>query len=67
MLKVRLNNKFYDAEVVEEAIRDFRGVCRGRIVNDKIEVELEQEEEISTLADEFCNYVLGLMKNKTIV
>ena len=66
-MKIKLNNKFYNKEAVEEALDDFKEVCQGRILNEKIEVELEPKEETENLQEEFCNYVLGLMKNNVMV
>lgn len=66
-MRLRLNKKFYNKGVVKEALEDFKNVCNGKVLNDKIEVELEPREEVRMLKEEFCNYVLGLMKNKTLV
>jgi hypothetical protein len=63
-MKIKLNNKFYNKAVVEEALNDFKDVCEGNILSDKIEVELEPKIKNEMLKNEFCNYVLGLMKNK---
>jgi len=63
-MKIKLNNKFYDKETVKEALKAFEDVCKGNIIDDAIEVELEADDK---LKDEFCNYVLGLMKNKNLV
>ena len=64
---IKLNNKFYSKDAVEEALKDFNDVCNGNILNDDIEVELNEKEDIENVGEEFCNYVLGLMKNKTLV
>lgn len=66
-MRIKLNKEFYDEESIGEALRDFDGVCEGRIIDDSIEVELEPKEEVEQLKEEFCNYVLGLMKNRTLV
>jgi hypothetical protein len=66
-IRIKLSNKFYRKEAVEEALRDFNEVCKGKIISNEIEVELEPEENIENLKEAFCNYVLGLMKNKTLV
>ncbi len=66
-MKIKLNNEFYNKGIVKEALKDFKGVCEGKILNNNIEVELKPKEEIKYLKEEFCNYVLGLMKNKSIV
>jgi len=60
---VRLNNKFYDLEVVREAVRDFRKICKARIISDEILIEITPKK----IEDEFCNYVLGLMKNRSVI
>ena len=65
-MRLKLNSKFYSKEAVEEALKDFKGVCEGKILNDDMEIELKPKEEIEKLKEEFCNYVLGLMKNKAL-
>tara|TARA_Y100000294_G_C8566529_1_gene341091 strand:- start:2868 stop:3077 length:210 start_codon:yes stop_codon:yes gene_type:complete len=65
-IKIKLSNKFYDKDAIKEALSDFAGVCQGRILNDSIEVELEPKEPVENLEGEFCNYVLGLTKDKLI-
>ena len=67
IMKIKLNNKFYNKEAVKEALIDFKDVCKGNILNDSMEIELEAKENVKQLHGEFCNYVLGLMKNKTLV
>lgn len=67
MERISLNNKFYDKNAVQEAITDFEEVCEGKIVDDSIEVELKPKEDVDNLKEEFCNYVLGLMKNRILV
>ena len=66
-MKIRLNRGFYNKDTIKEALNDFKNVCKGRILNNSIEIELESKEEVPHLEEEFCNYVLGLMKNKTLV
>lgn len=63
----KLNRKFYSIEAVKETLKDFRRVCKGRVLNDKIEIELCLREDTQQLKEEFCNYVLGMMKNKSLV
>ena len=64
---LRLNNKFYNEKAVKEALNDFKDICKGKILNNRMEIELEPKEEIKQLKEEFSNYVLGLMKNKGLV
>jgi len=66
-MKIILNKQFYSIEAIEETLNDFKDVCDGRILNDKIEVEIFPKEEVRQLKEEFCNYVLGLMKNKNLI
>jgi hypothetical protein len=62
---VKLSNKFYSKESIEEAINAFEDICSGEIINNGFEVRLIQKKEIDEPLDkEFCNYVLGIMKNK---
>lgn len=63
-MRIKLNNKFYKKQIIKEALNDFKEVCEGEILNDSIEVELKPKENVERLEEEFCNYVLGLMKNK---
>ncbi len=66
-MKVKLNNKFYSRRIIEGALKDFKEVCDGKILNNSLEIELNPKENVDKLDDEFCNYVLGLMKNKNLV
>jgi len=66
-MKIRLSNKFYDKDIVKEALNDFKEVCSGKVINDEIDVELDWKESEEEIDKEFCNYVLGLMKNKNLV
>lgn len=66
-MKLKLNKRFYNKGAVEEALNDFKAVCKGKVLNNNIEVELKAKEDIKNLEEEFCNYVLALMKNKTLV
>ena len=66
-MRVRLNSRFYSREAVEEALHDFKEVCKGRVLNGSMEVELVPKKGARLLKEEFCNYVLGLMKNKGLV
>ena len=69
-IKIKLNKQFYDLNAVKESLKDFNKVCNGTIANKKgIEIVLKPKDKKLTniLGYEFCNYVLGLMKNKIIV
>lgn len=68
---ISLNKKFYDTKAVKESLVDFKGVCEGKIKNDKcvINIILKPKEKnmLNIIGHEFCNYTLGLMKNKLLV
>ena len=66
-MKIKLNRHFYKKEIIEEALLDFQEACEGKIINEDMEVELRPKEIIPDLEGKFCNYVLGLMKNKNLV
>ena len=68
------NKSFYSQNTILEAINDFNNLCTGNLKpgeNDFI-VELRcklriNNHELSIIGHEFCNYTLGLMKNKAEV
>ena len=69
-IRIKLNKQFYDIGAVKECLNEFGQVCSGKITNKKaIEIILKPKDRplANILGNEFCNYVLGLMKNKTIV
>jgi len=67
---ITLNKKFYDLSAVKESLEDFKEVCTSIIKNNEnLEIILKPKDRelMNILGYEFCNYVLGLMKNKTLV
>ena len=63
-----LNPKFYDLASVNEAVADFNEV--GKIVFDNGKVLTLTKDNYLTSEElfyEFSNYVLGLMKNNSVV
>ena len=69
---ILLNKDFYNLEEIRNALEDFYEVCDGKIFEEekhKIKIVLKPKEHlmIEMLGHEFCNYSLGLMKNKTLV
>lgn len=69
-IKIKLNRQFYDLNAVKESLKAFNKVCDGVVVNKKVmEITLKSKNKslTSILGYEFCNYVLGLMKNKAKV
>jgi hypothetical protein len=69
--KILLKKSFYDLNAVKEALEDFKEVCEGKIINKKSQIEInlkpKNKDFNNILRNEFCNYVLGLMKNKALV
>ncbi|MBN2112446.1 HxsD-like protein [Candidatus Woesearchaeota archaeon] len=63
-MKINLNNKFYKKEAIEKAIAAFKEVCPCRIINCSFEVEINAEDD--AVADEFCNFVLGITKDSML-
>ncbi len=62
-----LNKEFYDEKMINEALDDFKEICTGKIVDGQFKIELQTKEDMVDLNLEFANYVLGLMKNNTLV
>ena len=66
-----LNSRFYPEAAIREAIEDFSGICNATMSTGRdgmITVILEQEETTDApLDDEFCNYVLGISRNRDVV
>lgn len=70
-IQISFNRNFYCINAIEEAIEDFSEICESRFIdknNDNIIVELNPKHKLDVpLKEEFCNYVLGLLKNKGLV
>lgn len=69
---ILLNKNFYNIESIKNALEDFKDICCGELIyaeNNyiKIVLKLKDKSMIEILGDEFCNYSLGLMKNKMLV
>jgi len=65
-----LNLKFYNVDSIEESIKEFKEVCEilfdkysGKIKISSLDEEMDSEE----IFREFCNYVLGVMKNNQVI
>jgi hypothetical protein len=67
-MQIKLNSRFYRKEVVEEALDNFKELCESRMSYDSAGscfiIEMKAKGNAACLEDEFCNYCLGLMKNK---
>ena len=67
---ISLNKKFYSIKAVKQASQDFKDICNCTIPKNKnieISLKLKEDLDINTIGYEFCNYVLALMKNETLV
>ena len=69
---VLFNPNFYSAESIREAADNYNDVFRAKIrrSGNEISVELKprhNNEKIEKIADEFCNNVLLIMKNRAEV
>ena len=65
-----LNLEFYDVGSVEESIEDFGEVCNVFFDKCSGEIKIISLDERTTSEEvfrEFCNYVLGVMKNNQII
>jgi len=64
---INFNKKFYTGEVIKKAIQDYKRIASFNIKFDKKEIKVEIKninlEFKDIIKEEFCNYVLGLMKN----
>ena len=61
-----LSSSFYRLEAVRQALEDFREVCSGKIREGaKMEIIIKPNDssDPKVIGLEFCNYVLGLMRN----
>lgn len=66
-MSINFNKDFYSLEAIKKAIQDYKGLADFNIKIDKknIKVNLKNIDPNSknVIKEEFCNYVLGLMKN----
>ena len=63
---IKFNNDFYNLRAIKEAVRVFQGLADFEISSGKKEIRVKlknihpQVREV--IRDEFCNYVLAMMK-----
>ena len=66
-MSINFNKDFYSLEAIKKAIQGYKGLADFDIKIDKknIKVNLKNIDPDSkdVIKEEFCNYVLGLMKN----
>jgi len=64
---ISFNKNFYTIEAIKKAIQDYKGIADFNIISNKKENKVEikniDPESEDMIEQEFCNYVLGLMKN----
>jgi hypothetical protein len=61
---VHLNEKIYPSAFINQAITDFQAVSRIEQTEDAIIISPKDPKDLSRIGFEFCNYVLGLIKNQ---
>jgi len=66
-MSINFNKNFYSLKAIEKAIQNYKGLADFNIEVKKksIKVDLKNIDPDSKdiIREEFCNYVLGLMKN----
>jgi len=64
---INFNKSFYTIDAIKKAIQDYKGIADFNIISDKKKYKVELKninlESEDIIRQEFCNYVLGLMKN----
>jgi len=69
-ISILLNKKFYNKDTIKQSIEDFKEICDGEMIEGKgflVVLSVDEKELLDVLGYEFCNYVLGLMKNRQLV
>ncbi len=68
---ITLNKEFYNNQAIKDSLLDFKEVCDGEVEEDKenqiIILKPKENEMLYVVGYEFCNYILGSMKNKSLV
>jgi len=66
-MRIHLNNQFYKKEAIKNTIELFNDICGCKIIDDSFEIELNSNpENEQRIAGEFCNFVLGITKDKML-
>jgi hypothetical protein len=64
-MEFKLNKNFYKEDSILKAISDFKDVSNITIINkDNDYFIIKTDKNIENLKEEFCNYVIGIMKNE---
>ncbi len=66
-MTINFNRNFYNLKSIEKAIHDYKGLADFDIEvgkkNIKVDLKNIDPESRNVIKEEFCNYVLGLIKN----
>ncbi len=66
-MTINFNRDFYNLDSIKKAIQDYKGLADFDIKlgkkNIKVNLKNINPESKDIIKEEFCNYVLGLMKN----
>ena len=66
-MRINLNNKFYRKEAIEETLNAFKDICESKIINDSFEIEIIPKTGTELdISREFCNFVLGVTKDRML-
>ncbi|MFQ5620723.1 MAG: HxsD-like protein [Candidatus Nanoarchaeia archaeon] len=66
-LTIKVNPAFYDGDCIKETLQAFHDVCTGTFENNILVLTPKTDDIATKLKYEFFNYVLALMKNKSVV
>ena len=72
-ISISFNEKFYDLKSIKYSLLDYKDVCKWKLLKNQdkkiIRVILYPKEKGFTnlIGYEFCNYLLALMKYKSLV
>lgn len=69
--KIVFNKSFYNTPAIEDALDAFRDICTGELQDKEAQITViltpKSNNNPDELKNEFCNYVLALMKNKSLM
>ena len=64
---INFNKDFYTIEAIKKTIQNYKGIADFNIIFNKkenmVQIKNIYPESEDMIKQEFCNYVLGLMKN----
>ena len=61
---VSLNEQIYERASIDKAADDFRASCSIKSTEDGLVIKPKDKKDLDVVGHEFCNYVLGVMKNQ---